>query len=163
MDLSIVHEIGSLEPSVVNSKFLQRCRSLSIFAARSVERACFDWAVQEEKELEASLGQGTVVNVLPSATDSSSKWNPVDASSTPVTLPVPLQTAFVTRPLVPLVKLNLYDCDIEALPDIDAIATAFCDTLETLLIKFKPTQGPIETIIAGQGCTADLPCLTKLQ
>ncbi|KAG0073698.1 hypothetical protein BGZ90_011375 [Linnemannia elongata] len=51
----------------------------------------------------------------------------------------------------------------DALPDINAIATAFCNTLESLFIKFKPFHGPIKTILVGQGCTADLPCLTDIR
>lgn len=164
MDLSKVHEIVRLELSVVNSRFLQRCRSLSAFCARSVERGCFDWAVQEKKESEASVGQGAVVSLMPAATGSSPEWNPDGTSSTPVTLPLPhLQAAFVTRPLVPLARFNLFNCDIGILPDIDAIATAFRDTLQSVYIRFNHFQRSIETILLGQGCTADLPRLQWLR
>ncbi|KAF9288093.1 hypothetical protein BGZ88_008311 [Linnemannia elongata] len=35
--------------------------------------------------------------------------------------------------------------------------------MPSLFIKFKPFHGPIKTILVGQGCTADLPCLTDIR
>ncbi|KAK5821479.1 hypothetical protein F5H01DRAFT_319017 [Linnemannia elongata] len=163
-DFSRVRDIRGLEPNAINPRFLQRCRRLVTFSAESFQRGYFDWAVREKQESEASLGQGAVGSFLPEAASSSLEWNPNGGSAMPVTLPLPpLQASFVTRPLVPLAKLSLYDCDIDALPDINAIATAFCNTLESLFMKFKPFHGPIKTILVGQGCTANLPCLTYIR
>ncbi|OAQ32647.1 hypothetical protein K457DRAFT_153481 [Linnemannia elongata AG-77] len=163
-DFSRVRDIRGLEPNAINPRFLQRCRRLVTFSAESVQRGYFDWAVREKQESEASLGQGAVGSFLPEAASSSLEWSPDGGSAMPVTLPQPPpQASFVTRPLVPLAKLSLYGCDIDALPDINAIATAFCNTLESLFIKFKPFHGPIKTILVGQGCTANLPCLTDIR
>ncbi|KAF9151727.1 hypothetical protein BG015_006274 [Linnemannia schmuckeri] len=162
IDLSIVHEVWDLEPSVVSQGFLQRCRSLSRFGGQSVVRGCFDWAVQEKQELEASLGQGVVGNLVLAA-GSSPVHNPDGISSTTALPPPPPKAAFGTRQMVPLAKVSLYNCDIDTISDIDAIATAFSDTLESLFIRFQGDRGPIRTILFGQGWTADLTRLRRLE
>ncbi|KAF9118789.1 hypothetical protein BG015_006518, partial [Linnemannia schmuckeri] len=103
-----------------------------------------------------------VGNLVP-ATDSSPASNLEGASSTVTLYQPPLQTPFKTCRLMPLERFSLYDCDIDVLPDIDAIATAFNETLEPLFIKFQADRDSNQTALFGRAWTADLTRLRRFE
>ncbi|KAK3826439.1 MAG: hypothetical protein J3R72DRAFT_496721 [Linnemannia gamsii] len=59
-DLGSVHSILGLDPSVVDRQLLQQCRALKELSMVSLVDGCFDWSVQEKRDI--GLGQGPSVS-----------------------------------------------------------------------------------------------------
>jgi hypothetical protein len=143
-DLSHVSSIDWSVPGIEYHTILSRCRSLREIRSRNIIPGSFDWAVQEKKDMER-LAQDTIL--------------PTPAKSCFDVLPP--QPAYLTHGLVPLARVNLQEHSMQS-QDLDAIAFAFSQSLEQIVIRSLHASNDVQMIHLGNGW-ASLPLLRELQ
>ncbi|KAF9154557.1 hypothetical protein BG015_000633 [Linnemannia schmuckeri] len=173
-DLSRVRAVHHFPQGANQQELLQQCRSLKKLSVPFLLVGSFDWAVQEKRDLESTLGRGIVIGrtLAPdiatttniSNSNSNSNYNnnsrihhdqEVESSSLP---PLP---AYRTHGLVPLESVTLQACTLPC-NDLDAIAYAFSQTLKDLRIETLLGSNQVSMIYLGQGWV-ELPVLDRLE
>ncbi|KAG0301312.1 hypothetical protein BGZ97_002831, partial [Linnemannia gamsii] len=157
IDLGRVWQVLWLPPSseVVCQAVLRRCRMLKWFTVESLPRGCFDWAVQEKKDLErlghgfgsATTNTAATTVVRPTLLGSPLGRQQQDAFSDESQPP---QAAYMEHGLVKLERVTLEECRVPS-PDLDAVAFAFNQSLGMLSINALHAPENIHTIHFGQG------------
>ncbi|KAK3824051.1 MAG: hypothetical protein J3R72DRAFT_458496 [Linnemannia gamsii] len=165
-DLGHVRYLDIIPPTDDCSQLLQRCRSLRNIHVASISRpGCFDWAVQEKKDLE-SLGLDPVISTptrIPTAITTTQGLNPVDILGHPLPVPSsaisPPQPAYLTHGLVPVDHFTISECTLQ---DLDAAVFAFSQTLQNL--RIDDIRGPDDANTVHVGCDwVELPVLNRLE
>ncbi|KAG0319261.1 hypothetical protein BGZ97_002495 [Linnemannia gamsii] len=124
---------------------------------------CFDWAVQERRDLVASSGEVVPGNSAPTSS-SNSELNPSASSMMTLPPPPPLyRPALGTRQLVPLTNVKMHDCNSSVIPDIASIGFAFSSTLEVLSVHITQVTGLRRTTIPDGRAWVSFPCLCLLE
>ncbi|KAK3845575.1 MAG: hypothetical protein J3R72DRAFT_436100 [Linnemannia gamsii] len=141
-DLGGVQKIFQLDPNVVDRQLLQQCRALREIDMYHLVDGCFDWAVQEKRQLR-SLGQG------------------LSASSHGVSSTSLSPPAYSTHDLMPLEQIILLSCSMPS-QNLHAMVFAFSQSLKYLRINELQGSNLVQTIHVGQGWI-ELPVLRSLK
>ncbi|KAF9142771.1 hypothetical protein BGX30_002228 [Mortierella sp. GBA39] len=152
------HPGNPLQPARFQSfkpqRLLRWCRALESLVMANLYKGCFDWAVEEKKDLQR-LEQGAIgsrVHCGNNNRDSDPGGEHDDEAFHP---------DYFTHGLVPLAKVHLKNCSMPS-PDLDALIYAFSQSLESLLIS--SLQAPPTTLMISFGHNwVDLPFLSHLE
>ncbi|KAG0210520.1 hypothetical protein BGX33_004837 [Mortierella sp. NVP41] len=130
-----------------NRQFLQRCRALRSLSMDTLGQGTFKWAVQEKRELE-DLGNNTTSNIHKRGQGILSLEE--------------LRPAYLKHGLVPLEDVCISEVDEPLTDEIDDVAFAFSQTLQSFIVtpSYEQLQPP-RSLHVGQGWV-DLPALTYL-
>ncbi|KAF9545486.1 hypothetical protein EC957_010902 [Mortierella hygrophila] len=135
-------------------RLLRWCRALESLVMKDLYKGCFDWAVEEKKDLQR-LEQGAIgsqVHCGNNIHDSDSGGEYDDEAFHP---------DYFTHGLVPLAKVHLENCSMPS-PDLDALIYAFSQSLESLLISSLQAPLTLPMIPLGRNWV-DLPLLSHLE
>ncbi|KAG0204796.1 hypothetical protein BGX33_008278 [Mortierella sp. NVP41] len=124
--------------------FLQRCRTLKQLSMASLGPGSFNWAVQEKLDMEGTRNYHNTIGDFDNG----------HASAT--------QTAFQQHSLIPLADVNIREGNTPIKDEVDDIAFAFSQTLQSLAVLASDSiRDPTRRIHIGKGWV-DLPLLTSL-
>ncbi|KAK5821480.1 hypothetical protein F5H01DRAFT_319018 [Linnemannia elongata] len=135
-------------------RLLRWCRALESLAMERPYKGCFDWAVEEKRDLERLGKDAMGIRVhCGNKSDASEPGDEQDDES--------FHPDYFTHGLVPLAKVHFKRCFMPS-PDLDALIYAFSQSLESLMISDLRVPHTLQMIHLG--CNwVDLPLLRHLE
>ncbi|KAG0319263.1 hypothetical protein BGZ97_002497 [Linnemannia gamsii] len=176
-DLSLVYwtDLNLAQSIDRQQDILKWCRGLESLTLDDLKDWCFDWAVEEKRDLERirlggsigglqapfhnggpSSGAGGPSSSIRSRSSNvpGNKWIDDDDYK-------PLHPTHLTHGLIPLSKVNMKRCNMPS-NNLDILLDAFSHSLESLTISSIQAPETILPILIGHNWV-DLPCLTHLE